>query len=140
MSVMVLWIAGILLLLSLGLSITVPHPVTWLITVVLALLLVFVLWPKYQGQQQALQHGQTVQTRLKEIRHWTRKQGDGFLLDQYEIVTEWVHPQNGRHHTFVSPPLQQDPGAYTPNLIAVKVDEAQPEHYVMDLTFLPVKP
>ena len=137
MSIITLVIAALLLAALVVLCFVLPHPITWLMTAVMAALFVWVLLPRYQGEQRAMAHGQVVQAAVAEVRHWQRKVGDGNYQDQYEIIALWPHPQTGKMVRFVSPPLRQDPQAHLPPSIAVTVDINQPQNYVMDLSFLP---
>ncbi|MFD1244636.1 hypothetical protein [Paralysiella testudinis] len=137
MSLITLIIAGLILAALLVLCWVLPHPITWLMAAVMAALFFLVLLPKYQGEQQALAHGQTVAAAVAEVRHWQRKVGDGNYEDNYEIIALWPNPHNGQMVRFVSPPLRQNPQAHLPAAVNVTVDTDNPKNYVMDLSFLP---
>ena len=137
MSLITLIIAGLILAALLVLCWVLPHPITWLMAAVMAALFFLVLLPKYQGEQQALTHGQTVAAAVAEVRHWQRKVGDGNYEDNYEIIAHCPKPHNGKMVRFVSPPLRQNPQAHLPAAVNVTVDTDNPKNYVMDLSFLP---
>lgn len=136
-SLTTLIIAGGLFLAALLAGIFFPHPMIWLCTLILGGILFFVLLPKYQGQQQAAGYGVEIQAAVQEVREWSRKTGDGDYIDRYEIIAVAPNPDNGRIHTFVSPPMSRNPKPYLKDSITVKVDWSNPEAYVMDLSFLP---
>lgn len=140
MSIITLIIAGLLLIGALVLCFVLPHPATWLCTAVLAGIFFFILIPKYQNEQQALARGIRVETRLKEVRSWSRRQSGGDTVYHYEIITTWYNPTRGREETFVSAPLDYDPARYLPAQIWVQVDPTHPQAYVMDTSFLPKNP
>lgn len=133
MSIATVIIAAAFLLLAAVLSFALPHPITWLATAALGLLFFAVLLPQYQGQQQALRHGQTVWATVSHIRHWQHKVGDGHYQDKYEITALWSNPTTGKMVTFISPPLREDPTGKIGSSIAVTVNPNHPKHYVMQL-------
>lgn len=138
-SLTTLIIAGILLAVALAVSVLVPNPAAWLAALVLGGLFFFILLPKYQGERQALENGTEIRAAVQEVRHWSRRTGDGDYIDRYEIVAVAPNPGNGKIQTFVSPPMAQNPGPYLSGSVNVKVDWSKPEAYVMDLSFLPFK-
>lgn len=138
-SLTTLVIAGVLFVIALLAGFFVPHPITWLVALILGGILFFILLPKYQGQQQAISNGVEAQAAVQEVREWSRKTGDGNYIDQYEIIAVAPNPDNGQIYTFVSPPMGQDPKPYLKDSITVKVDWSNPKAYVMDLSFLPFK-
>lgn len=133
---MVLIIAVLLLFGCVLLALIVPHPITWLMALVLGLLIGLILWPKYQTQQQAAAHGVQVMAQVIEVREWERKQGDGHYKVQYEVKAQWRHPNNGKIHTFVSNPLVKKPAVTIGDDVAVLVVWDRPEHYQMDEAYL----
>lgn len=138
MSIITLGIAALLLVGALILAFTLPHPLTWLIAVILGAIFFLVLLPKYQGEQKALSNGQDVVARVEKVRFWSRKYGDGRFLDQYEINAVWQNPRNGQTVRFISPPLKIDPEPFLKDkTVKVKVNPDNPTQYVMDLSFLP---
>lgn len=50
--------------------------------------------PKYQGQQQAMAHGEVIEAAVSEVRHWNRKQSDT-IIDRYEIIALAPNPNTG---------------------------------------------
>lgn len=128
----VLVIAVILLLGCVILSTIVPHPITWLMTVLLAAAIGLLIWPKYQAQQAASAHGVVVVATVTDIRVWDRKIGDGNLKTQYEIIATWTHPDTGTSHRFVSAPLSQAPKLHVHDSVPVQVVWEHPEQYQMD--------
>ena len=57
LSITTLIIAAVFFIILLLVSIFVPNPITWLMTLALGAVFYFILWPKYQGQQQAVRQG-----------------------------------------------------------------------------------
>ena len=133
MNLITLLIAALILLGAAILSFTLPHPITWLITAALGLLFFLVLLPKYQGQQQALKHGETIQAVVSQVRHWQHKIGDGQYQDKYEIIAQWHNPKTGHSVEFVSPPLREYPSNQIGTHIAVTVNPNNPKQYVMQI-------
>lgn len=133
---MVLIIAVLLLFGCVLLALIVPHPITWLMALVLGLLIGLILWPKYQAQKQALDDGVTVMVQVKSIRQWQRKEGDGNYKVQYEVSAQWQHPNSGKMHMFVSNPLVTKPAVAVGDEVAVLVVWDRPEHYQMDEAYL----
>lgn len=113
-----------------------PHPITWLMTLIMIALTLFILWPKYQGQQQAMANGEIIEAAVSEVRHWNRKQSDT-IVDRYEIIALAPNPHTGKMQKFVSPPMSADPAPYLGDTVKVKVDWSNPNAYVMDISFLP---
>ena len=132
----VLVIAIVLLIGSVILSSIVPHPITWLMTGVLALAIGLIIWPKYQAEQAANAQGQWVEASVVGVREWDRKIGDGNYKTQYEITAKWTHPDTQQVYQFTSPPLTQDPRPYLHGTIKVKVVWERPQQYVVDTSFL----
>lgn len=128
----VLMMAIVLLMGSLILSAIVPHPITWLMTVILAFAIVLFIWPKYQAEQAVAAEGVWVEAKIVEIRAWDRKIGDGNLKTQYEVVAQWLHPDTGKTHRFVSAPLSQAPRVAVNDVVRVNVVWPRPEQYKMD--------
>lgn len=137
MSIITLAIAGLILAGLVVLCFVLPHPITWLMAAIMALVFFLILLPQYQGEQTAIAQGQSVQAAVSEVRHWQRRVGDGDYIDRYEIIALWPNPRNGQMIRFVSPPLNADPAPYLPQAISVTVDTDNPKNYVMDLSFLP---
>lgn len=135
-SLTTLLIAGGLLVGLVVLSMALPHPITWLATAIMGGILFFILVPKYQGQQQALQQGVKVEAAVQEVRHWSPSNKNQ-PRDKYEIVAVAPNPYNGTIQTFVSPPMLKDPQPYLGQTVTVTVDWQNPKAYVMDLSFLP---
>ncbi|MCS4533909.1 hypothetical protein [Neisseria montereyensis] len=129
-------IAGVFLIAAILAAIFVPHPITWLATIILGGLFFFILLPKYKGQQQAIAQGVEIQAMVEEVRTWRRKVSDHYA-NRYEIIASAHHPQTGEMVRFVSPPMEQNPEPYLSEYITVKVDWSNPNAYVMDLSFLP---
>ena len=100
----VLVIAIILLMGSVVLSAIVPHPITWLMTGILALAIAFIIWPKYQAETAVQQAGVEVRATVSNVREWDRKIGDGQLRTQYEVTATWTHPDTGKTYEFISVP------------------------------------
>lgn len=136
MSVVVLWLAGFFFILSLVLSIMQPHPASWLLSIGIAAVFMLVLLPKYQAQQHALRVGQVVEANVVDVRQWSRKRGSGADVIQYEVISQWRHPDTQEVYTFISPPLKEDPKAKLPSTVDIKVDWDNPKAYIMDLSFL----
>ncbi|STZ77215.1 hypothetical protein [Bergeriella denitrificans] len=113
-----------------------PNPVSGIMAVVFAALIYFVLWPKYEGGQQAQAHGTEIQAAVQEVRHWNSgsKNSQG---DKYEIIAVAPNPYDGKMRQFVSPPMTTDPEPYLGDTVTVKVDWRNPKAYVMDVSFLP---
>ena len=127
----VLVIAIILLMGSVVLSAIVPHPITWLMTAILALAIGFVIWPKYQDEKAVQQAGVAVQATVSHIREWDRKMGDGQLRTQYEITATWTHPDTGKNCVFVSAPYLKRPAVAVGDTVNVSVVWDAPEQYQM---------
>ncbi len=140
MSVVVLWLAGFFFVLSLIFSIMQPHLISWLVSLVIAVLFLVILLPKYQQEQHALRVGQVVDTMVVDVRHWTRKVGDGQHIDRYEVITQWRHPDSLDVYTFRSKPFKQDPSDRLPSKVQVKVDLDNPKAYIMDVSFMSESP
>ena len=136
LSLTTLIIAAVFFIILLLVSIFVPNPITWLMTLALGAVFYFILWPKYQGQQQAVRQGVEIQAAVQEVRHWNQKRSDT-IVDRYEIIAVAPNPQNGKMQQFVSPPMGEDPAPYLGNSIKVTVDWSNPKGYVMDISFLP---
>ncbi len=115
-----------------------PNPITGIMALVFGALIYFVLWPKYEGGQQAQAQGVEIQAAVQEVRHWNsgmrNSQGD-----KYEIIALAPNPYNGKMQQFVSPPMTTDPEPYLQDTVTVKVDWSNPKAYIMDLSFLPFK-
>lgn len=139
LSLTTLIIAAVIIIALLLVSIFIPNPITWLMTVVLGAVFWFILLPNYQGQQQAQTQGVVVQAAVSEVREWSRKQGDQYQ-DRYEIIALAPHPDTGNMVTFTSPPLNENPKPYLGDTVQVQVDWSNPKAYVMDLSFLPNPP
>lgn len=139
-SLTTLFIAGAVILALLLVSIVIPNPITWLMTLAMGAVFWFYLWPQYQGEQQAVRQGETVRAAVGEVREWSRKQGDGNSVERYQIVAMALNPHNGKMHTFTSPPLNENPKPYLGDTVNVLVDWQSPQAYVMDLSFLPHPP
>ncbi|MDO5059331.1 MAG: hypothetical protein Q4D82_05245 [Neisseria sp.] len=133
-------IAGAILAACVLASFFVPHPVVWIATLIMGITFFVGLLPRYQGEQQALQSGVTVSAAVSEVRHWSRKSGDGNYTDQYEILALAPHPETGEMRQFVSPPLNEDPAPHLGESVNITVDWQNPKAYVMDLSFLPNPP
>lgn len=116
----------------------VPNPITGIMTLILGALIYFMLWPKYEGGQQAVARGVEVRAAVQEVRHWNRgtRNSQG---DRYEIIAVAPNPANGKIQQFVSPPMTTDPQPYLEDTVTVKVDWSNPDAYVMDVSFLPFK-
>ncbi|UOO82135.1 hypothetical protein LVJ83_01250 [Uruburuella testudinis] len=130
--------AAVFTVILLLVSLFVPNPITWVMTLILGALLYFVLWPQYQGQQQAVRQGVEIQAAVQEVRHWNRKQSDT-TVDRYEIIAVAPNPNTGNIQQFVSPPMAEDPAPYVGDSVKVTVDWSNPKAYVMDVSFLPFK-
>ncbi len=139
-SLTTLIIAGGFLLVLLLVSIFVPNPITWIMTLVLGAVFWFILLPKYQGEQQAVAQGVVISAAVSEVKSWSRKQGDGNYQDWYEVVALATHPETGKLQTFTSAPMKHDPTPYLGETVQVTVDWSNPKAYVMDLSFLPHPP
>ncbi|MDO5686954.1 MAG: hypothetical protein Q4G42_06195 [Neisseria sp.] len=138
MSLITLIIAGVVLAGTVILAFSLPHPITWLMAIVWGAVFFAILLPKYQGEQQALAGGEEITARVDEVRFWSRRYGDGQFLDQYEIIALWDDPRSGKTVRFVSAPLQINPEPYlSTRTVKVKVNPANPQQYVMDLSFMP---
>ena len=80
LSITTLIIAAVFFIILLLVSIFVPNPITWLMTLALGAVFYFILWPKYQGQQQAVRQGVEIQAasvsppRLSRPKKRSRKQ------------------------------------------------------------------
>ena len=127
----VLVIAIILLMGSVVLSAIVPHPITWLMTGILALAIAFIIWPKYQAETAVQQAGVDIQATVSDVREWDRKIGDGQLRTQYEVTATWTHPDTGKTHTFVSVPYLKRPAVAVGDTVKVSVVWDAPEQYQM---------
>lgn len=136
-SLTTLIIAGAFTIILLLVSIFFPNPITWIMTLILGAVFYFILLPGYQGQQQAVYQGETITAAVQEVREWSRKQGDGNYIDQYEIIAVAPNPETGAMYTFVSPPMKQNPKPYLGDTVNVTVEWSNPKAYVMDLSFLP---
>ncbi|AUZ06233.2 MULTISPECIES: hypothetical protein [Vitreoscilla] len=132
----VLIIAVLLLFGCVLLVLIVPHPITWLMALVLGLLIGLILLPKYQAQKQALEKGVTVMAQVQSIRQWQRKEGDGNYKTQYEVTAHWLHPNSGKLHVFVSNPLVKKPVVAVGDEVAVLVVWERSEYYQMDEAYL----
>lgn len=119
----------------LGITLVSKSPIIGGLALIMGALVYFVLWPKYEGGQQAMTHGVEIQAAVQEVRHWNRGGDRGG--DKYEILAIAPNPNNGKMQQFVSPPMTQDPQAYLSDSVTVKVDWDNPQAYVMDLSFLP---
>ncbi len=137
-SLTTLIIAGAITLCLLLVSLALPNPITWLMTLAMGAVWLFILLPKYQGEQQAVQQGVVIQAAVQEVRQWSRKQSDTYI-DFYEIIAVAPNPNSGEMYTFVSPPMRDNPQPYLGNTVAVTVVWSNPKAYVMDLSFLPFK-
>ena len=129
-------IAGILTVALLLLSMALPHPITWIGPLIMCGILFFILLPKYQAQQQAVQQGVMVQAAVQQVREWKQKHNDDVRY-RYEILAVAPNPSTGKMQTFISPPLSEDPQPYLEQTVTVKVDWNHPKAYVMDVSFLP---
>ena len=127
----VLVIAIVLLMGCVVLSAIVPHPITWLMTAILALAIGFVIWPKYQAEKAVQQAGVAVQATVSHIREWDRKIGDGQLRTQYEITATLTHPDTGKDCVFVSAPYLKRPAVAVGDTVNVSVVWDAPEQYQM---------
>ena len=127
----VLVIAIVLLMGCVVLSAIVPHPITWLMTAILALAIGFVIWPKYQAEKAVQQAGVAVQATVSHIREWDRKIGDGQLRTQYELTATWTHPDRGKDCVFVSAPYLKRPAVAVGDTVNVSVVWDAPEQYQM---------
>jgi len=65
LSITTLIIAAVFFIILLLVSIFVPNPITWLMTLALGAVFYFILWPKYQGQQQAVRQGVEIQAAVQ---------------------------------------------------------------------------
>ncbi|MFV2029424.1 hypothetical protein [Neisseria sp. S1] len=137
-SLTTLIIAAVFTIVLLLVSLALPNPITWLMTIAMGALLYFVLWPKYDGQQQAAQYGVKIQAAVQEVRHWNQKRSET-VVDRYEIIAVAPNPNTGKIQQFVSPPMGEDPAPYLADSVQVTVDWQNPEAYIMDLSFLPFK-
>lgn len=122
----------------LAITLVAPNPITGIMTLVFGALIYFVLWPKYEGGQQAVRYGVEVQAAVAEVRHWNSGSSDN-PSDKYEIIALAPNPESGRIQEFVSPPMTRDPQPYLGDTVTVKVDWSNPKAYVMDVSFLPFK-
>ena len=127
----VLFIGIVLLVGGVVWSAIVPHPITWLMTAILALAIGFVIWPKYQAEKAVQQAGVAVQATVSHIREWDRKMGDGQLRTQYEITATWTHPDTGKNCVFVSAPYLKRPAVAVGDTVNVSVVWDAPEQYQM---------
>ena len=66
----VLVIAIVLLMGCVVLSAIVPHPITWLMTAILALGIGFIIWPKYQAEKAVQKAGVAVQATVSKAVSW----------------------------------------------------------------------
>lgn len=135
-SLTTLVIAATFTVLLLLISIFMPNPITWLMTLILGAVTALILWPQYQGQQQAKQSGTEITAAVQEVRQWTQKSGEHYI-DKYEILAVAPNPNTSQMQTFVSPPMTTDPSPYLGNTVKVTVDWQNPKAYIMDLSFLP---
>lgn len=88
------------------------------------------------GDAWLMRHGRIVSTDYQAVRVSALSDGEG--SSSYEIVSRWRDRSSGMYHTFVSRPIAFDPEPYAVGRgIAVRVDPADPRHYLMDTTFLP---
>lgn len=113
-----------------------PNPITGVMTLIFAALVYFVLWPKYQGTQQAEAYGVEIQAAVQEVRHWNSGSSER-PVDKYEILALAPNPNTGKMQQFVSPPMTTDPTPYLKDTVTVKVDWRNPKVYIMDVSFLP---
>ena len=127
----VLIIAIVLLMGSVVLSAIVPHPITWLMTAILAVAIALFIWPKYQAEQSVRQSGVAVLARVTHIREWDRKIGDGNLRSQYEVSATWTHPDSGQTYVFLSVPHSAPPPYQVGDEIPVRLDWNNPKQYQM---------
>ena len=127
----VLVIAIVLLMGCVVLSAIVPHPITWLMTAILALGIGFIIWPKYQAEKAVQKAGVAVQATVSKVREWDRKIGDGQLRTQYEVTATWTHPDTGKTHIFVSVPYIKRPAVTVGDTVKVSVVWDAPEQYQM---------
>ncbi len=127
----VLVIAIVLLMGCVVLTAIVPHPITWLMTGILALAIAFIIWPKYQAETAVQQAGVDIQATVSDVREWDRKIGDGQLRTQYEVTATWTHPDTGKTHTFVSVPYLKRPAVAVGDTVKVSVVWDAPEQYQM---------
>ena len=127
----VLVIAIILLMGSVVLSAIVPHPITWLMTGILALAIAFIIWPKYQAETAVQQAGVEVQATVSNVREWDRKIGDGQLRTQYEVTATWTHPDTGKTYEFISVPYLKRPAVAVGDTVNVSIVWDTPEQYQM---------
>lgn len=136
MTLTTLVIAGVFMVVAILAAIFVPHPITWVASLILGGLFFFVLLPKYKGQQQAVMQGVEIQATVQEVRTWSRKKGDDYI-NRYEVIATAHNPETAEIVRFVSPPMEQNPKPYLSEYVTVKVDWSNPNAYVMDLSFLP---
>ena len=127
----VLVIAIVLLMGCVVLSAIVPHPITWLMTAILALGIGLVIWPKYQAEKAVQKAGVDIQATVSDVREWARKIGDGQLRTQYEVTATWTHPDTGKTHTFISVPYLKRPAVTVGDTVKVSVVWDAPEQYQM---------
>ena len=127
----VLIIAIVLLMGSVVLSAIVPHPITWLMTAILAVAIALFIWPKYQAEKTVQQHGLEVTARVTHIREWDRKIGDGNLRSQYEVIATWTHPDSGQTYTFRSVPYAEPPALKVGDAVQVRIHWDDPTQYQM---------
>ena len=127
----VLVIAIILLMGSVVLSAIVPHPITWLMTGILALGIGFVIWPKYQPAKPVQQGGVEVRATVSNVRGWGRKRGEGQVRTQYEVTATWTHPDTGKTYEFISVPYLKRPAVAIGDTVNVSIVWDTPEQYQM---------
>ena len=127
----VLVIAIVLLMGCVVLSAIVPHPITWLMTGILALAIAFIIWPKYQTETAVQQVGVEVQATVSNVREWDRKIGDGQLRTQYEVTATWTHPDTGKTYEFISVPYLKRPAVAIGDTVNVSIVWDTPEQYQM---------
>ena len=127
----VLVIAIVLLMGCVVLSAIVPHPITWLMTAILALGIGFIIWPKYQAEKAVQKAGVAVQATVSKVREWDRKIGDGQLRTQYEVTATWTHPDTGKNYVFVSVPYLKRPAVAVGDTVNVSIVWDAPEQYQM---------
>ncbi|MDO4997486.1 MAG: hypothetical protein Q4E16_02430 [Neisseria sp.] len=136
LSIISLILAALLIVASLIACYFLPHPITYLASVVLVGIFALILLPKYQQQRNALQHGERIAARVSHVRHWNQHTTND-ILDRYEIIATAEHPTTGARHRFVSEPLARDPEPHLGETVTVIVDWQNPKSYVMDTSFLP---
>lgn len=129
-------IASVIAVALLLVTLVAPNPITAVMALIVGALIYFVLWPKYEGGQQAMKSGIEIQAAVQEVRHWNSGSNNS-PVDKYEIIAVAPNPNNGEIQQFVSPPMTTDPTPYLSDRIKVNVDWTNPKAYVMDVSFLP---